>query len=85
MILKNVLTVCGLKTINSLWSCGVQNDILYLTYLLDRNADINVKTPFGDTEAFMIPNLVKHGTVLGPILNNCSLGEISENQYQPVT
>ena len=46
----------------SLWSCGVQNDILYLTYLLNRNADIIVKTPFGDTETFTIPNLVKQGT-----------------------
>ena len=49
--------------INSLWNCGVQNDILYLIYLLNRNADIIVKTPFGDTEAFTIPNLVKQGTV----------------------
>ena len=64
---------------NSLWNCGVQYDILYLIYLLNRNADIIVKTPFGDTEAFRIPNLVKQGTALGPILNNCSLGEISDN------
>ena len=48
-------------------------------HLLNRNADIIVKTPSGDTEAFMIPNLVKQGTVLGPILNKCSLGEISGN------
>ena len=65
--------------INSLWNCGAQNDILYLIYLLNRNADIIVKTPFGDTEACTIPNLFKQGTVLGPILNNCSLGEISDN------
>ena len=45
--------------INSLWNCGVQNDILYLIYLLNRNADIIAKTPFGDAEAFTIPNLVK--------------------------
>ena len=65
--------------INSLWNCGVQNDILYLIYLLNRNADIVVKTPFGDTEAFTIPDLVKQGTVFGPILNNCSLGKIFDN------
>ena len=28
--------------INSLWNCGVQNDILYLIYLLNRNADFVV-------------------------------------------
>ena len=44
--------------INSLWNYGVQNDTLYLIYLLNRNADIIVKTPFSDTEAFTIPNLV---------------------------
>ena len=65
--------------INSLWDCGVQNNILYLIYLLNRNADIIVETPFGGIEAFTILNLVKQGTVLGPILNNCSLGEISDS------
>ena len=65
--------------INSLWNRGVQNDILYLIYLLNRNADIIVKTPSGDAEAFTIPKLIKQGTVLGPILNNFSLGEISDN------
>ena len=74
--------------INSLWNYGVQNDILYLIYLLNRNTDITVKTPFGDTEAFTIPDLVKQGTGLGPTLNNCSLGEISDNgqnyQYREV-
>ena len=52
---------------------------MYLIYLSSRNADIIVKTPFGDTEAITIPKFVKQGTVLGPMLNNCSLGEISDN------
>ena len=47
--------------------------------LSNRNADIIVKTPSGDTEAFAIPNLVKQGTVFRPMLNNCSLGEIFDN------
>ena len=45
-------------------------------HLSNRNADIIVKTSFGDTEAFMVLNLVKQGTVLGPMLNNCLFGEI---------
>ena len=62
--------------INSLWRCGVDDDILYLIYLLNRKANIIVRTPFGNTQSFEICNLVKQGTVLGPILNNCSLDDI---------
>ena len=58
---------------NSLWRCGVDDDLIYL---LNRKADIIVRTPFGDTQSFEIRNLVKQGTVLGPILNNCSLDDI---------
>ena len=62
--------------INSLWWCGVDDDILYLIYLLNRKADIIVRTPFGNTQLFEICNLVKQGTVLGPLLNNWSLDDI---------
>ena len=58
---------------NSLWRCGADDDILYLIYLLKRKADITVRTPFVNTQSFEICNLVKQGTVPGPILNNCSL------------
>ena len=36
---------------------------------------ITVRTPFGNTEPFQINNIVKQGTVLGPVLNNCSLDD----------
>ena len=62
--------------INSLWRCSVDDDILYLIYLLNRKPNIIVRTPFGNTQSFEIFNLVKQGTVLGPILNNCSLDGI---------
>ena len=62
--------------INSLWRCGVDDDILYLIYLLNRKANIIVKTPFGNTQSSEICNLVKQGTVLGPLLNNCFLDDI---------
>ena len=48
----------------------------YLIYLLNRKADIIVRTPFGNTQSFETCNLVKQGTVLGPILNNRSLDDI---------
>ena len=76
MTLRYVLTAYGLKTINSLWRCGVDDDILYLIYQLNRQADVTFRTPFGNTQSFEICNLVKQGTVLGPILNNCSLDDI---------
>ena len=62
--------------INTLWQSGVDDDIPYLIYLLNRNADITVRTPLGNTQSFEICNLAKQGTVLGPILNNCSLDDI---------
>ena len=34
------------------------------------------RTPFGDTDPSVVNNLVRQGTVLGPILNNCSLDQI---------
>ena len=62
--------------INSLWDNGVTDDILYLIYMMNRRANIVIRTPFGNTESFTIDSLVKQGTSLGPILNNCSLDEI---------
>ena len=35
-----------------------------------------VRTPFGDTDLYVVNNLVQQGTVLSPILNNCSLDQI---------
>ena len=70
--------------INSLWKNGVVDDILYLIYLMNRRANIVIKTPFGNTRAFTTHSLVKQGTSLGPILNNCSLDEgcAHSNSYQ---
>ena len=58
----------------SLWC--TDDDILYLIYLLNRKADITVRTPFGNTQSFEMCNLVKEGTVWGPMFNNCSLDDI---------
>ena len=59
--------------INSLWDMRVGNDILSLIYLMNMKARVTVKTPVGDTDAILLTNLVKQETVLGPVLNNCSL------------
>ena len=61
--------------INCLWICGVRDGILYLVFQLNKKAMITVRTPVGNTEPFQINNIVKQGTVLGPVLNNCSLDD----------
>ena len=61
--------------INCLWRCGVKDDILYLVFQLNKKAMITERTPVGNTEPFQINNIVKQGTVLGPVLNNCSLDD----------
>ena len=62
--------------INALWDNGVKDDTLSLIYNLNVNANITIKTPFGDTQVLSLENLVKQGTVLGPVLNNCSLERV---------
>ena len=56
---------------------GVQNDILSLIYLINKEARVTVKTPVGGTDAILLTNLVEQGTVLGSVPNNCSLNEMS--------
>ena len=62
--------------INALWRNGIQDDTLYLVYLMNRKAHVTVKTPFGDSDPFITIDLVKQ--CLGPILNNCSLSDVDE-------
>ena len=51
---------------------------------MNKKASITVKTPLGNASPFVIKNFVKQGTVLGPILNSCSLDRICKegNGYQ---
>ena len=62
--------------INSLYENGVKDDILDLIYRLNQKAEIVVRTPIGETDPFVVNDLVRQGTVLGPILNNCSFDQI---------
>ena len=68
------------KCFESLWldDCIVslsENGVDFI-HRMTRKAEIVVKTLFGDTVPFLIDNLVKQGTVIGPILNNCSLDKV---------
>ena len=40
-------------------------------------ATVTIETPLGDTDPLFLSNFVKQGTVLGPVLNNCSLNKLS--------
>ena len=39
--------------INALWRNGIQDDTLYVVYLMNQKAYITVKTPFVDTDPFI--------------------------------
>ena len=43
---------------------------------MSKKASISINTPLGRTDPFVLENLVKQGTVLGPVLNNCSLDRV---------
>ena len=59
--------------INSLWDLEVKDDTRFLIYLMNTKASVTIKTLMGDTCPLILLNLVKQETVLGPLLNNCSL------------
>ena len=63
--------------INSLWDLGVKDDFLCLIYLMNIKATVTIKTPLEDTDPLFLSNFVKQGTVLGPVLSNCSLNKLS--------
>ena len=45
--------------INSLYENGAKDDILDLLYRLNQRVEIVVRTPFGDTDPFVVNNLVR--------------------------
>ena len=81
--IENALIVSGWRTvyINSLWDLGVKDDILYLIHLLNTKASVTIETPMSDTHPLLLPNLVKQGTVLESVLNNCSLDRFSQESF----
>jgi len=57
---------------------GITNETLHLLYLLNKTSSIAVKTPFGKTEEFSANNLVKQGTIHGPVFCCSSLSSYPE-------
>ena len=69
--------------LNTLWDAGVENELFYIIYLLNKNCNITVNTPFGPTERFTVEKLVKQGTVLGPFLCSTSIGDYCKDKMNP--
>ena len=69
--------------LNTLWDAGVDNEFFYIIYLLNKNCNITVNTPFGPTERFTTEKLVKQGTVLGPVLCSTSVGDYFKDEMNP--
>ena len=62
----------------SLWDLGVRSDLFALVYKLNEVAKIRVKTPFGMTEEFDCPRIVKQGSVLSSNLCSSSTAQICD-------
>ena len=65
--------------INSLWENGMRDDMLSLIYLMNTKVQVTIRTPIGESQPFICSNVVKQGTVLGPVLNNCSIDDFSKS------
>ena len=55
---------------------GTKDDTLSLMYYMNVKANVIVKTPFRDTDSTHLAR-----TVLGPMLNNCSLDRVCKEGY----
>ena len=58
----------------------MQDELFYLVYKLNEHAKIKVFTPFGETRMFQVDDVVKQGTILGPILCSIYTGEYCETK-----
>ena len=53
--------------------------MLSLIYLMNTKVQVTIRTPVGESQPFICSNIVKQGTVLGPVLNNCSIDDFSKS------
>ncbi len=62
-----------------LYEAGARARDAKMVYLLNKEAQIKIKTPVGTTEEIVVKEIVKQGTIFGPKLCCASTGKI--NQY----
>ena len=65
--------------INSLWENGIKDDMLSLIHLMNTKVQVTIRTPTGESQPVICSNIVKQGTVLAPVLNNCSTDDFSKS------
>ena len=69
--------------LNVLWDARIQNELFSIIYQLNKTCCITAQTPFGPTDQLMVENLVKQGTVLGPILCGTSVSDYCKLEANP--
>ena len=62
----------------ALWDLGVRNELFSLIFKLNEVAKIQVKTPFGLTDQFECPRIVKQGSVLSSNLCSSSTAQLCD-------
>ena len=59
----------------------MRNDKLNLLYLMNRNAKVAVKTPFGSTDRVTIRKVVMQGTVWGSLMCTSTMDQLPKSAY----
>ena len=65
----------------TLWELGVRSELFALIFKLNEVARIQVKTPFGLTDQFECPRIVKQGSVLSSNLCSASTAQICDYNH----
>ena len=71
-----------LESINDLYENGLQNDKLNLLYLLNKDAQIAIRTSSGTTERFDISNTIMQGTVWANLMCTSTMDKLCKLSYQ---
>lgn len=66
----------------TLWELGVRNELFSLIFKLNEVANIQVKTPFGLTDQFECPRIVKQGSVLSSNLCSSSTAQLCDSNFK---
>ena len=66
----------------TLWELGVRSELFALIFKLNEVAHIQVKTPFGLTDQFECPRIVKQGSVLSSNLCSSSTAQICDYNHK---
>ena len=68
--------------INDMFDAGIQSDKLNVLYLLNKDAQVAVKTTNGITQRETISNIIMQGTVWGGMFCTTSMDKLAKLQYE---